>query len=184
MKTETKNMSSEHRSNEEKEDEEKEERRQRQMAKSGLWISPSDDDSEEEAEKRYKYEAIMGNKNPGKEEDPGQEPFLESQIPDDLPRQEDQDEPPPEDEWECPSCKMSPCLFIQAQEEVERVVSFMAPETSNVSKRFHLYRHWTMKLHGRLAKHDRRRLPECFELGLRELYPSGEYRGYQPSRRV
>ncbi len=105
MKTETKNMSSEHRCNEEKEDEEKEERRQRQMAKSGLWISPSDDDSEEEAEKRYKYEAIMGNKNPGKEEDPGQEPVLELQIHDDLPCQEDQDKPPPSDERECPSCK-------------------------------------------------------------------------------
>jgi hypothetical protein len=170
-------MSSEHRGNEEKEDEEREDRQQRQMAKPGLWISPSDDDSEEEAEKRYKYEAIMGNNNPGKEEE---EPILESQIPDDLPRQEDP-EPSPEDEWECAFCMMLPCLFIQAQEEVERLVSFMAPQTSNVAKRFHIYTQWTRRIHGPLPRHDRRRLPLCFEDGLRELYPSGKYKGYQPS---
>jgi hypothetical protein len=101
-------------------------------------------------------------------------PVIDNQIPDDLPRQTDQ-EPPP-DAWSCTACGKSPCQFVQWQEELETIVSILHPEASNVSKRFHMYRHMSRKLHGPLAKGERKRLPECFEHGLRELYPSGVYR--------
>jgi hypothetical protein len=38
-------------------------------------------------------------------------PRLEEQVPDDLPREENQ-EPPAEDEWHCAICNNSPCLFL------------------------------------------------------------------------
>jgi RNA polymerase subunit RPABC4/transcription elongation factor Spt4 len=104
---------------------------------------------------------------------------IEDQIPDDHPLQVNQ-ELPPEDEWYCQACGKPRCQFVQWQEELETIVSIMHPEASNVAKRFHMYRHMSHKLHGPLAKGERKRLPECFENGLRELYPSGKYKGYNP----
>jgi hypothetical protein len=65
------------------------------------------------------------------------------------------------------ACGKLPCQFVQWQEELETIVSIMHPEASNVTKRFHMYRHMSRKLHGPLAKGERKRLPECFENGLR-----------------
>jgi DNA-directed RNA polymerase subunit M/transcription elongation factor TFIIS len=107
-------------------------------------------------------------------------PSLEEQEPDDLPRQENQ-EPPAEDEWHCPVCKNSPCLFLQYQDEVERQVDIMYPEVTNKQKRYHMYRHMSRRLHGHLGKGKRKPLPECFTRGLRELFPSEDYVGFKPS---
>jgi hypothetical protein len=60
-------------------------------------------------------------------------PRLEEQVPDDLPREENE-ELPAEDEWHCPVCKNSPCLFIQYQDELERHVDIMYPEVRNNQK--------------------------------------------------
>jgi hypothetical protein len=108
-------------------------------------------------------------------------PVIEDQIPDDHPLQVNQ-EPPPEDEWYCRACGKLPCQFVHWQEELEIIVSIMPLKASNVAKCFHMYRHMLRKLHGPLAKGERKRLPECFENGLRELYPSGKYKGYNPGR--
>jgi hypothetical protein len=106
-------------------------------------------------------------------------PVVDEVMPDDHVIQVDQ-EPPPEDEWYCETCGKSPCQFVQWQEELETCVCIMHPEASNVAKRFHMYRHMSRKLHGPLKKGERKRLPECFETGLRALYPSGKYKGYNP----
>ena len=63
-------------------------------------------------------------------------PDLESQIPDNLPRQQDQDGP--DDKWNCATCDNSPCLFLQWQEELERIVDIMVPEATNNQKRYHV----------------------------------------------
>ena len=104
-------------------------------------------------------------------------PDLESQIPDDLPRQEEQDEP--HDEWICETCNNSPCLFLQWQEEMDRIVDIMAPEVTNDQKRYHMYHHMSCRLHGTLGKGNRKPLPLCFTQGVKELYPSDSYTGYK-----
>jgi hypothetical protein len=67
-------------------------------------------------------------------------PVLEEQIPDNLPREENE-EPPAEDEWFFPVCKNSPCLFLQHQDELEHQVDIMYPLVTNKQKRYHMYRH-------------------------------------------
>ena len=52
-------------------------------------------------------------------------PVLEEQVPEDLPKEENE-EPPAEDEWHCPVCTNSPpCLFLQYQDKLERHVDIM-----------------------------------------------------------
>jgi hypothetical protein len=63
-----------------------------------------------------------------------QPPNLYEQIPDDLPPAEEQ-EPPPEDEWCCSNCGNSPCLFLQWQEELERIIDIMYPKVTIKAKR-------------------------------------------------
>ena len=104
-------------------------------------------------------------------------PVLEEEEPDDLPRAEVQEEPQ-EMHW-CPACKKSPCVFLEWQEELERCVDLMAPEVTNKSKRYHMYRHMSRRLNGQMGKGNRKQLPQCFERGLRELYPSEEYSGFK-----
>ena len=106
-------------------------------------------------------------------------PVLESQIPMDHPRVEEQEEP--EDEWKCHTCDNSPCLFLQWQEELERIVDVMHPEVTNNVKRYHMYRHMSRRLHGTLGKGNRRPLPKCFSEGVKQLYPSDFYTGYKPN---
>jgi hypothetical protein len=107
-------------------------------------------------------------------------PVLEEQVPEDLPKEENE-EPPAEDEWHCPVCMNSPCLFLQYQDELERHVDIMYPEVTNKQKRYHMYRHMSRRLHGHLGKGKRKPLPECFTTGLRELFPSEDYVGFKPS---
>jgi hypothetical protein len=107
-------------------------------------------------------------------------PVPEEQIPNDHPRQDDQ-EAPPEDVWFFTACGNSPCQFIQWQEELVRIVDIMHPEASNMMKRFHMYHHMTCQLHGPLRKGKRRQLHSCFEHGLRDLNPSDACKGYKPS---
>jgi hypothetical protein len=107
-------------------------------------------------------------------------PVLEEERPEDLPLQVDQDEPC--DEWYCKHCRKSPCLFLQWEEELDAHVDIMYPEVSNVAKRFHMYRYMSRQLHGPLKKGERKRLPECFETGLRAMFPSDRYVGYKPDR--
>ena len=107
-------------------------------------------------------------------------PVLEEQVPEDLPKEENE-EPPAEDEWHCPACMNSPCLFLQYQDELERHVDIMYPEVTNKQKRYHMYRHMSRRLHGHLGKGKRKPLPECFTRGLRELFPSEDYVGFKPS---
>jgi rubredoxin len=103
----------------------------------------------------------------------------EEAEPDDATRAEYQEQPA--DSWLCPACGNSPCEFLQAQQEVERLVSMMAPETTAKVKRFHMYRHLTKNLHGQLSKNQRIQLPPCCAQGLRDLYPSedGAYTGFK-----
>ncbi len=108
-------------------------------------------------------------------------PFLKtSQVPEDLPREENQ-EPPPEDEWDYAIGNNSPCLFVQYQDELERHVDIMYPAVTNKQKRYHMYRHMLQGLHGHLGKGKRKPLPGCFTQGLRELFPSEDYVGFKPS---
>jgi rubredoxin len=102
----------------------------------------------------------------------------EEEEPDDTTAAENQEEP---DEWLCPACGNSPCEFLQAQPEIERLVGQMAPETTAKAKRFQMYRHLTRNLHGQLSKKQRIPLPPCCAQGLRDLFPSddGAYTGFK-----
>jgi hypothetical protein len=101
----------------------------------------------------------------------------EEELPNNPPCAEEQE--PPEDRWFCPQCSESPCQFVQWQEELERIVDCMNPDLSNKQKRYELYRHVTRRRHGTLGKGNRKPLPSCFERGMRDLYPSEKYTGYQ-----
>jgi hypothetical protein len=87
----------------------------------------------------------------------------------------------PSDEWYCPHCHKSPCLFLQWEEELDWHVDIMYPEVSNVAKWFHMYHHMSHQLHGPLKKGDRWKLRGCFETGLKAMFPSDPYVGFKPS---
>jgi hypothetical protein len=108
-------------------------------------------------------------------------PVLEEQAPGDLPVQEEQDPPsdPEEEYWHCIVCLGRPCFFRQWQQEMERIVEILHPETSNKSKRYHMYRHMSRRLHGPMGFRNRKPLPSCFQQGMKELYPSDTYTGYK-----
>jgi hypothetical protein len=105
----------------------------------------------------------------------------EEELPDNPPSAEEsaEEDEPTEDGWFCPHCSESPCQFLQWQEELERIVDCMNPDKSNKQKRFELYGHVTRRRHGTLGKGNRKPLPSCFEQGMRDLYPSEKYTGYQ-----
>jgi hypothetical protein len=151
----------------------------------------SEDDAEEETAWEEEFE-VEGVKE-GPEEAPvdlcegcmsdrnyPEPPVIEEEAPDDLTRAENQDEPK-EDPWLCPACNHSPCSFLQYQEELERICDIMYPEVSNKVKRYHMYKHMTRRLHGQLAKHERKELPPCMSQGLKDLFPSESYTGFKPS---
>ena len=98
----------------------------------------------------------------------------EEELPDNPPSAEE-DEPtedePTDDGWFCPHCSESPCQFLQWQKGWR--------DKSNKQKRFELYGHVTRRRHGTLGKGNRKPLPSCFEQGMRDLYPSERYSGYQ-----
>jgi hypothetical protein len=144
-------------------------RRERRILECNLYIASDEEDPSTEEEKE--------------EEGDDKEleaPVEESQVPDDLPREENQEEPE-EDRWLCPSCESSPCEFLQAQEEMERVVSIMAADSTNRAKRFHTYQFMTRRIHGQLRKKERIPLPACCKDGIAELFPSedGKYTGFR-----
>ena len=80
----------------------------------------------------------------------------------------------------CRFCLKTPCVFLQYQDELERVVEIMYPEETNKVKRYHMYRRMSRELHGPLGKGCRKPLPKCFVQGFRELYPDedGKYTGF------
>ena len=96
-----------------------------------------EDAKEEEAEKEQPYDECEGSFPDNHYPPP---PILEEQIPDDLPKEGNQ-ETPADDEWLCLRCANSPCLFLQYQDELERHVDIMYPKVTNKQKRYHRYRH-------------------------------------------
>jgi hypothetical protein len=140
------------------------------MAEADIFIAESEDDpsTEPEEEKEEEKEA---------EEE---QPVEEAEEPVDHPAAENQEEPG--DEYGlCPSCENSPCEFIQAQEELERVVSIMDPQATMKAKRFHTYRFLTRRIHGQLGKNERIPLPPCCVQGIADLFPAddGVYVGFR-----
>lgn len=151
-----------------------ERRRYRRMAEKDLYIPESEDDpSTEEEEEKDKLCWSEEEEEEVKEAEDSQEPVFH-------PMEENQSEPD-EDEWLCPVCENSPCKFLQAQEEMEKVVSIMAPETTNKAKRFECYRFMSRWLHGLLGTGNRIPLPECCKQGIADLFPAedGNYVGFR-----
>jgi hypothetical protein len=99
---------------------------------------------------------------------------------DDRPN-EDLPQEPPVDPMYCRLCLKTPCVFLQYQDELERVVEIMYPEESNRTKRYHMYRRMSRELHGPLGKGRRKPLPKCFVQGFRDLYPdeADNYTGFR-----
>jgi hypothetical protein len=126
-------------------------------------------DSEEKTTKKEKTKA-EGLKVEAKE-------TCEEELPDNPPCAEEDE--PPEDGWFFPHCSESLCQFLQWQEELERIVDCMNPDLSNKQRRCELYRHVTRRRHGTLGKGNRKPLLSCFKQGMRDLYPSEKYTGYQ-----
>jgi hypothetical protein len=91
---------------------------------------------------------------------------------------------PPVDVMYCQYCLITPCLFLQWQEEIERTDALLYPEQNNSAKRFMFYRIMTKELYGHLGKGIRKPLPCCFVQGARDLYPNdeaeGTYTGFKP----
>jgi hypothetical protein len=70
----------------------------------------------------------------------------------------------------CQYCLITPCLFIQWQEEIERTDAQLYPEENKRAKRFRFYRRMTRELYGHLGKGVQKPLPRCFVQGARDLY--------------
>jgi Zn ribbon nucleic-acid-binding protein len=105
------------------------------------------------------------------------EETCEEEQPDNPPCAEEDE--PTDDGWFCPQCSESPCQFLQWQEELERIVDCMNPDLSNKQRRYELYQHVARRRHGTLGKDNRKPFPSCFEQGMRDLYSSEKYTGYQ-----
>jgi hypothetical protein len=75
-------------------------------------------------------------------------PNFEERMPDNMPPTEEEE---PKDEWYCPHCRSSPCVFLQYQNELERQVNIMYPEVTNKQKRYHVYRHMSRRLYSHLG---------------------------------
>jgi HD-GYP domain-containing protein (c-di-GMP phosphodiesterase class II) len=149
-------------SNEESNEEgKKEERRRHLIAKTDLWIFSSDEELEEEPE--------------GQQPAGCQDQECDDRDADDLP------EEPPIDWMYCSYCLQTPCVFLQYQDEMERIVEVMYQQESNRTKRYHLYRRMSQELHGPLGKGCRKPLPKCFVQGFRDLYPdeADNYTGFR-----
>jgi hypothetical protein len=133
-------------------------------------ILPDDNPPTTEDKKKAPVGEEVARKEAAKEED---------EEPADTTRAENQETP--DDEWLCPACRNSPCEFLQSQQELERIVDCMAPDTSAKAKRFHAYQFMSRKLHGQLGKKNRVPLPPCCQQGLRDLFPSedGKYTGFK-----
>jgi hypothetical protein len=78
-------------------------------------------------------------------------------------------------------CVKTPCVFLQYQDELERIVEVMYPQEPNNMKGYHMYRRMSNELHVHLGKGVRKPLPMCFVQGFRELYPDVEdnYTGFR-----
>ena len=107
------------------------------------------------------------------EEIPYSPPALEwdEQDPDDVQQE------PPVDAMYCGFCLITPCLFIQWQEDILRSEAYRDPGETNRAKRFIFYRMISRELFGHLGKGVRKPLPRCFVQGARELYPTSEAEG-------
>jgi hypothetical protein len=84
----------------------------------------------------------------------------------------------------CGYCFITPCLFIQWQEEIERTEALLDTGENNRVRRFRFYRNMTRELYGHLGKGVQKPLPRCFVQGARNLYPNntaeGTYTGFKP----
>ena len=107
------------------------------------------------------------------EEIPYSPPALEwdEQDPDDVQQE------PPVDAMYCGFCLITPCLFIQWQEDILRSEAYRDPGETNRAKRFIFYLMISRELFGHLGKGVRKPLPRCFVQGARELYPTSEAEG-------
>jgi hypothetical protein len=107
------------------------------------------------------------------EEEPYYPPVLEwdNQHPDDIQQE------PPVDHMYCQLCLITPCLFLQWQEDIERLEALLYPEETNRAKRYIFYRRMTRELYGHLGKGIQKPFPCCFVQGARDLYPNGEAEG-------
>jgi hypothetical protein len=122
---------------------------------------------EVEVEEEEKVEEETGEENSlvvyhGEYQTP---PVLDEEAPGDLPVQEEQDPPsdPEEEYWHCIVCLGRPCFFRQWQQEMERIVEILHSDTTNKSKRYHMYRHMSRHLHGPMGFRNRKRLPSSIQ---------------------
>ena len=134
--------------------------------------SPETKEEQEEEDMRKGIDKLEGS-------------FAENDYPaapewDDRPA-EDLPQEPPVDLFYCAHCLKTPCVFLQYQDEMERVVEIMCPEETNKVKRYHMYRRMSRELHGPLGKGCCKPLPKCFVQGFRDLYPDEEdkYTGFR-----
>jgi hypothetical protein len=86
-------------------------------------------------------------------------PALEwdEQDPDDI-----QQEPPVDAMYCAGYCLITPCLFIQWQEEIERTDALLDPGENNRVRWFRFYRNMTREIYGHLGKGIGKPLPRCF----------------------
>jgi hypothetical protein len=70
---------------------------------------------------------------------------------------------PPVDAMYCAGyCLITPCLFIQWQEEIERTDALLDPGENNRVRWFRFYRNMTREIYGHLGKGIGKPLPGCF----------------------
>ncbi len=139
-------------------------------------LTNANEEEKEEVEEAKVSEIILVQE----ENNPPTSPEWDDQDPDDVQQE------PPVDPMYCQFCLITPCLFLQWQEEVERDEALMYPAETNKAKRFIFYRRMTRRLYGHLGKGIHKPLPHCFVQGARDLYPNGEaegvYTGFKQGR--
>jgi hypothetical protein len=133
-------------------------------------------------EKKKSEKKVEEEEKDQPEEQPSYYPLVlewDEQGPDDVQQE------PPVDVMYCGYCLITPCLFIQWQEEIERTDALLDPGENNRARRFRFYGNMTRELYGHLGKGIQKPLPCCFVQGARDFYPNDEaegtyYTGFKP----
>lgn len=82
--------------------------------------------------------------------------------------------------WKCEECGMDPCVVFREYDSLIPFCEIMDndPDMTNTTKRYHLYRFFSMACHGPLGKGNREELPACVSREIHDMYPAASTDGY------
>ena len=82
----------------------------------------------------------------------------------------------------CCVCENEPCLVVDLDGMLMAMLQEYRDDKTHKEIRYLMYTNSIFRLHGRLGKGNRRKLPTCVEDKIRSLAPDDEYKGFVPSQ--